>query len=307
VTGLELRELRGDADLEAWADVSGRVTGTRWSVEEMRRFVARDGYLYRLAYLDGEAAGALVAGESMIPDRAFAGVRVLPDARRRGVGTALLRVGVAQARALGRARLGCEVAAGDRESLAFATRRGFEQWAVEVELVRDLDGAGEPPLPAGLEVVPLADRPDLLDSAWEVCDAAYQDLPLPEPVSFTRAQWLEEDVEDSRVIRPLTLVAVRDGRVVAFAGALAFGADASAAENGLTAVRRELRGQGLGTLLKRVQAARAGRLGYRRLVTYTQEGNDAMRRVNDRLGYVERPAWLKLAAAVDTVERALRA
>ncbi len=194
----------------------------------------------------------------------------------------------------------------DDASLAFAARRGFEQWALEVELVRELTGAEtEPPLPAGLEVVPLDERPELLDSAWEVCGAGYEDLPLPEPVEFTREQWLAEDVEDPRVIRQLTLVAVDDGRVVAFAGALAFGTDETAAENGLTAVRRELRGSGLGTLVKQVQAARAAALGLRRLVTYTQEGNDAMRTVNERLGYVERPSWRKLVAPVAVVEEAL--
>ena len=107
------------------------------------------------------------------------------------------------------------------------------------------------------------------------------------------------------MIAELTLLGVEGGRVVAFAGALAYGADEHVAENGLTAVRRELRGRGIGTLVKQVQAARASRLGYQRLVTYTQEGNDAMRIVNERLGYVERPAWRKLNAPVDVVEQAL--
>ncbi len=303
---IELRELESDADVEAWADVSAAVTGTRWSLEEMRRFMRRESYRYLLALVDGEPAGAFVGGPSDLAGRAFVAVRVLPAARRQRVGTALLQEGVAHARTLERDRIGCEVRVGDEESLVFVKGRGFEQWALEVELVRTLAGdETEPALPPGLEIVPLASRADLLDSAWEACSAAYEDLPLDEPLVIPRERWLEEDVEDGRVLRDLTLVAVEGARVVAFAGMLAYGADAEAAENGLTAVRRELRGRGLGTLIKQAQAARAARAGYRRLVTYTQEGNEAMRRVNERLGYVEQPAWVKLVAQVDAVAEAL--
>jgi mycothiol synthase len=231
---------------------------------------------------------------------------VLPSARRRGVGTTLLREGVAVARELARDRLGCETRVGDEQSLRFATRRGFEQWALEVELVRVLQGnEAAPPVPGDLEIVPLARRPDLLGSAWEVCESAYRDLPIGERLQVTRERWLEEDVEGGRVLPDLTLVAVQAGRVVAFVGMLSCGSDRETAENGLTAVRPERRGEGLGTLLKGVQASRAAAAGYRRLVTFTQEGNDAMRRVNERLGYVEQPAWMKLVAAVGDVERAL--
>lgn len=303
---IDLREPESDADVEAWAEVSAAVTGTRWSLEEMRRFMRRESYRYLLALVDGEPAGAFVGGPSDLAGRAFAAVRVLPAARHRGVGSALLLEGVAHAHALERDRIGCEARFGDRESLAFAKRRGFEQWALEVELVRTLAGdETEPALPPGLEIMPLASRADLLDSAWELCSAAYEDLPLDEPLVISRERWLEDDVEDGRVLRELTLVAVEGGRVVAFAGMLAYGSDAEAAENGLTAVHREVRGRGLGTLIKQVQAARAARAGYRRLVTYTQEGNDAMRRVNERLGYVEQPAWVKPVAPVAAVAESL--
>lgn len=302
----ELRDVAADADLIAWSSVNAVVEGTAWSLEEMRRYVARPHWCYRLAIGRGEAVGALVVGPSMLPSSGYVGVRVLPEARRAGVGTLLFREGASRALALGVENVRCEVRADDVESLAFAQRRGFVEWAREIELVRTLGGdETEPTVPAGLEVVPLSERPELLDSAWEVCLAGYDDLPLGEPVHVSRDEWLEEDVCGGRVLADLTLVAVRDGRVEAFAGMLTYGADPAAAENGLTAVRRELRGQGLCTLVKHVQAARAARRGLRQLVTSTQEGNDAMRAVNASLGYVPRPAWIKLAAPVAAVERAL--
>lgn len=300
---IDLHPLASDADLGAWADVTAAVEGVRWTLADMRVFTARESRLYALGLLDGEPAGSLVAGPSDVPGSAFAQVRVRLELRRRGLGTALLAAGRDHARALGFARLGADVRAGDEESLAFARKRAFEEFAVEVELVRELagDDGSEPALPPGLEVLPLASRPDLVASAWEVCRDGYRDLVLPEPVEMSREGWLEEDVEGPRVLADLTLVAVRDGRVAAFAGLLRYGSDTAAAEHGLTAVRPNVRGQGLGTLLKQVQAARAERAGIRRLVTWTQEGNEAMRAVNEKLGYVERPAWIKLSAHIDAI------
>ncbi len=63
------------------------------------------------------------------------------------------------------------------------------------------------------------------------------------------------------------------------------GDSADAAEHGLTAVRRAWRRRGVGTLLKRTQLAWAEDNGVCRLVTWTQRGNEAMRALNERLGY----------------------
>jgi hypothetical protein len=38
--------------------------------------------------------------------------------------------------------------------------------------------------------------------------------------------------------------------------------------------------------------------GYRELVTYTQEANEAMRAINGKLGYRERPAWVLVRQGV---------
>jgi mycothiol synthase len=43
---------------------------------------------------------------------------------------------------------------------------------------------------------------------------------------------------------------------------------------------------------KRTQLAWAAERGYRELVTYTQEGNETMRAINEKLGYRARPAWI---------------
>jgi mycothiol synthase len=69
-------------------------------------------------------------------------------------------------------------------------------------------------------------------------------------------------------------------------------------ENGLTAVRRSHRRRGLATALKRAQISWAAANGFRELVPSSVEGNEAMRAVNERLGYKPLPAWIVVQGAV---------
>ncbi len=299
---MEIRAIATDADLEAWADVVEAVEGVRWTLDDMRRYVAREAWTYRVAVLDDEVVGASVTGPSDLEGRLFVVVRVVSGARRRRVGSRLLAEALADGRALRRQQLTSQVRTSDTGSVAFAERFGFETWLQEVELVRELTGDEvEPTLPAGYEAVPIADHPELVDAAWELCRDGYADMPLGASLEMTRERLLEEEVTGARVIGGLTLLLLDGDVPVAFAGLVGLGADTGAAENGLTTVVRGRRGEGLGTVLKQVQAARAARAGIRRLVTYTQEGNEAMKRVNERLGYVEQPGWSMIAAPLGTV------
>ena len=107
-------------------------------------------------------------------------------------------------------------------------------------------------------------------------------------------RWLEEDATGEDVVTGGTLVALDDGRVVAFAGLVRRAADPLLAEHGFTGVAASHRGRGIATLLKRSQIAWASRNGFRELMTATQRGNAPMRAINDRLGYEARPAWIRV-------------
>ena len=85
-----------------------------------------------------------------------------------------------------------------------------------------------------------------------------------------------------------SFVAIADGRIVGYAGLIAWNGDETLAENGLTVVDGAWRGRGLGTALKRRQMAWAAANGIREIVTWTQQGNEAMQHVNARLGYTTR-------------------
>jgi GNAT superfamily N-acetyltransferase len=97
-------------------------------------------------------------------------------------------------------------------------------------------------------------------------------------------EWLREEA----TLPGGTFVALEHGMIVGYAGLLAWNEDDARAENGLTVVERRWRGRGLATALKRRQIAWAVGHGIAELVTWTPEGNDAMRRVNERLGYATR-------------------
>jgi mycothiol synthase len=68
------------------------------------------------------------------------------------------------------------------------------------------------------------------------------------------------------------------------------------AENLLTAVRRDLRGHGIGRALKRQALHCAANRGLTEVYTWTQTGNEAMQELNRSLGYVDRDVIVSVRA-----------
>lgn len=242
--------------------------------------------------LHGEAGYAVVK-ESSLVDCAFAMVRVLPAARRQGVGSALLATCSAEAGALGRGHLYGRVEGDDAESLAFVLRRGFFEIARDVEQVREL-GAEEPPTPpAGIALAELA--PEHLEGVYAVAVEATPDLAIDAPIEAAPYErWLAEAA--GRIFH----VALDGGRVVGFATLAPLPARPRVLEHELTAVLRSHRRRGIAEALKRTQLVWAASAGCERLVTYTQEGNDAMRSLNLKLGYRERLASISVCGPLAT-------
>lgn len=95
-------------------------------------------------------------------------------------------------------------------------------------------------------------------------------------------------------------MALEGGRVVGFATLAPLAARPGALEHELTAVLRSHRRRGIAEALKRTQLAWAAAAGYSLLVTYTQEGNDAIRALNRKLGYRERLASISVRGPLVT-------
>jgi mycothiol synthase len=215
---------------------------------------------------------------------------VLPRARRRGVGTALLRELVARASAFECDKLAAHLE--EEESRPFAERFGFREADRQVEQVKRLDGEPVPPqLPDSIEIVTVAERPSLLEDAYPLASEGYHDMALETPARISREDWLREEA----TLPEGSFVALADGEIVGFSGLMRHD-NPDVAEDGLTVVRRDWRRRGLASTLKRLELAWAADNGYREVVTWTQRGNEGMRRVNELLGYEYRGVTITMVA-----------
>ena len=278
--GIEIRVAETDADLEAWRRVRIAVLPDERcaSVEWMRNSMTPE-RVYLLAELDGVVAGSGLGGRSSF---GYAGLhpRVLPDFRRRGVGTALLRALAAHAVEHGFEQAGTNV--DDPGSLAFAERFGAGEVDRQIEQVRDVGVEPAPVVPDWLQIVAVAERPELWPAAYEpLAQQAFADMATYRPVLVTREQWEREWLAWPEGM----FVGLVDGEIVGCAGLERDDDDALRAENALTAVLRGWRGRGIATALKLTTLAVAAEHGIRQIYTWTQTGNEDMRALNERLGY----------------------
>ena len=141
----------GDKDYEAWRQVRMAVVPAERcdTVAELRSQDTPDRRLL-LATIDGTVVGSGVADRSDTGGAGFVAPRVVPEHRRRGVGSALLRtlaqhivtLGLPEARAM----------VDDRGSLGFAEHFGFAEIDRQVEQVRAIGHEPQPSaLPTGVE------------------------------------------------------------------------------------------------------------------------------------------------------------
>lgn len=290
---MEITPCTSDEDYEHWRQVRIAVIPYErtQSIAELRAgdtperllLLARDG---------GEVVGHGLAQRS---DSAGAGSvipRVLPEHRRRGVGTALLE------RLAGHvAGLGLDLVRGtadDDGALAFAHRFGFVEVNREVEQTYVVTGAPDvAPPPEGVEVVTARERPELWPDCFERFGReALAGFAVDTPLDVSLERWTRDWLGD-----PMFL-AVHDGEVVGCAG-LGLDSDTpSRAENSLTAVRGDWRGRGLAVHLKQRTLAWAADHGVTEVYTWTQDGNAAMRTLNTRLGYATTRTGIQLARAL---------
>ena len=289
---IEVRRAESDADLEAFIHIRRTLLPNESGGSvELFRSQAADKPERRLlvAELDGEVVGSGLVDRSDIGERFSVKVRVLPEARRRGVGTALLRELVAHASTFGHDKIATHVE--EKSSLPFAERFGFRETDRQVEQVKHLGQEPAAPLPDGIEVVTVAERPSLLREAYPLASEGYHDMALEAPARLSIDDWLREEA----TIPEGSYVALADGKIVGFSGLMRHD-NPGVAEDGLTVVRRDWRRRGLASTLKRLELAWAADNGFREVVTWTQRGNDGMRRVNEQLGYEYRDITITMVA-----------
>jgi mycothiol synthase len=291
---IDVRTAETDADLEGWIRVKRAVfpNESSWTVEEFRNRPEPD-KLVLVAELDGEIVGSGLAGRSDVQGRGFVAPRVHPDARRRGVGTAILHRLIEHVVGLGYDKAWGSV--DDDGSRAFAEHFGFREVDREVEQVIALPAKlAEAPLPDGVDVVSIAYRPELLREAYSFAQAeGYADMAIDGDVVIPLEDWLR----DEATLPGGSFVALHGGRIVGFSGLMRHD-NPGVAEDGLTVVTREWRRRGLAMALKRLELAWAAEHGFTEVLTWTQRGNEGMRAVNERLGYEYRTVARKMMGPV---------
>jgi GNAT superfamily N-acetyltransferase len=295
-----IREVASEADLAVLAAVVNAttpddptsVTDMHWADETYpgnRRYLAEVG---------GQVVGVGTVERFHVypPDHpdAFAYLAVVPEARRRGIGSALLVALSDGARAAGKTGLHLRTSEARPEGIAFLRHRGF----IEVERARMVElrlaGLAPPQLeaPAGIVLTTLAERPDLVVGVHALAVEAFADIPGDTPMAVgDLAEFRARDV-DRPGIRPDAFMIATDAstdEVVGYACLMFVPGSTTIAWHDMTAVRRAWRGRGLATLLKRATIAWALREGLTALVTGNDEDNAPMRAVNARLGYQPLP------------------
>ncbi|WP_427896317.1 GNAT family N-acetyltransferase [Kribbella sp. GL6] len=289
---IRIRPVETDADYEAWRQVRLAVLPYERapSVAELRKAHTPQ-RLMVLAELAGEVVAHGNSDRSNEADRAAVTARVHPDARRRGVGTALLRVLTEHAAGQGFTIAGCAV--DDDGSLAFAKRFGFTEFLRQVEQVRRIADEPWPDVPSEYAVVPVAERPELWAAAYEqVALPTLPDLDTTSPMQVTPEEWATEWINDPASM----FMAVAGDEVIGVAGLWLDTDVPERAEVGYTAVRPDWRGKGVASTLKRTSMAWAAEHGITEIYTWTQEGNENMRQLNEHLGFTYRTVSVNVRA-----------
>ena len=294
---ITIRVAESDADLEAWRTVRMAVIPNErcMTVEQIRASTTAED-LYLLAEVDGSVTGSGLAGRSSF---GYAGLhpRVVPTARRRGIGRAILERLVDHARSHGFTEAGSIV--DDADSMAFAARFGFREVDRQIEQVRTIGQEPTPAVPHGITVVTVAERPELWSAAYDpFALEAYADFATDRPVLVSREEWEEEFLTWPEA----TFLALAGDEIVGCAGLELDPDQPDRAEHALTAVARAWRRRGIASMLKRRTLAFAADHGIREVYTWTQAGNADMRALNERLGYVERGVSITVRASLPLPE-----
>jgi len=295
---MEIAACVTDADYEEWRQVRIAILPYErtLSLAELLEGASPE-RLVLIARVDGTIVGSGMSDRAESANAGSAIPRVLPDHRRRGIGTALLQRLADHVDTLGLPTV--RATTDDEGSLAFAQRFGFTEVNREVEQTYAVTA---PPavahLPDGLEVVTADERPGLWESSFDRFGReVLADFAVDTPLEVTLERW-------SRVwLGAPMFLAVHDGEVVGCAGLGLDADDPTRAENALTGVRRDWRGRGVAIHLKQRALAWAAEHGVVEVYTWTQDGNAAMRTLNTRLGYGTTRTGIQLARALP-LERA---
>jgi ribosomal protein S18 acetylase RimI-like enzyme len=286
---MEIRAVSGYDDLKRWVNARNSVRpDDGWTPEMLALLRATEVDRVDLMALEGdEVAGiAFVAGGPVsTPERTFAEVIVVHEARRRGVGGALLDAVLADAASRRSETLEFFVRDEEIDANAMLERRGFE-------LHRTLDSLGvdlsqepppAPPLAEGVELGWLNERPSAVTGMYALAHIVHNEAEGALPrIASTMADWEAFELGDPKVSFELSVVALADEQVVGY-GIVHVVEATRAASHRVTAVLPEWRRRGIATAMTQAQIVASNEAGLRSLEGWAR--NEPIRGLAEKLGY----------------------
>ena len=285
-------------------------------IELIRQFEAKNPQPKRLVLIVEAQDGHVVAtGQSTdggilaAKDGSFrGGVRVEPEHRRRGIGTALMDRLEQHARSHGAPKIKSSVRGDEEDGVRFAERRGYRETnrrydafldlrAFDLSRFEDPDAVARRAVVRLLSVSELqrerSDVDALQRELYEFGNEMGKDIPRPDPIQMPPYEVVRDVFFTPQMFdRDASIVATRDGRIVALTMTAPRGP--GIAYTNMTGTDRPDRGKGLALAMKLkaigILKSRGGRL----LGTTNDEQNAPMRGINKRLGYVPDPPRIEL-------------
>lgn len=287
------------------------------SLEMVRRFESYNPQPKRLALFVEDERGEIVAAGGMSDGGSFArkdgsfsgGLRVAPEHRRRGIGTALLERLEAHVRSHGAPRIRSSVRGDEPDGVRFAERHGYRETNRRFHSYLDVHAFDASRLEdpeaiaarAGVRLVAwdelererAADIDALQRELYEFELRQSADIPRPEPMQMPPYEAVRDIFfAPGGFDHACTIVALRDGRIVS--ETVTEQRSPGVAYTDFTGTAREERGKGLALALKLRAIDALRRQGARLFGTTNDEQNAAMRGINARLGYVPDPPMIEL-------------
>jgi GNAT superfamily N-acetyltransferase len=178
---LAISRAESDRDLEDMIEVRVAADPERTPprIENLRHNLTRARNMFLIAREGRIPVACGFVWTDLPAPHAEAHMVVVPGARGRGIGTALLTELGAVARTDGKIELEGEAREDDEASHAFLGRRGYRVVGGERWLSLDLADADEyaPEPPPGISIVTRAERPELTDALFAVAQEGTADIP----------------------------------------------------------------------------------------------------------------------------------
>jgi len=259
-----------------------------------------------LANRNGEPVGLLEIGPvsgSYHPQRWTIDISVEAAHRNNGVGKALYEFARSEIAASEPLSITCHVREGDEHSHRFAVSRGFSEAKRDYFSVLDLtkldqanlDAMLARPVPEDIKIVvgTDVDTPEFRKGLHDLFEEVRKDLPRALPPTPLTFEQFDSAFLDPTFKWTCSMFAMKSGKPVAMCVTFESPTEGHLLQ-GLTGVSRELRGAGLGTILKARLVKQSIAEGYKSIGTDNDIRNKTMVAINDRLGFEKRPSIIQM-------------